>query len=178
MMISFVSSILFVSVDNLFVNRENGFVNFTGDRQPLAKMENLLPSDIWRAHVLPSLDLMSRIELNRTLDAETRLAKNVKPMFAKLTKTMALDMAVGIMERHGFAVAIVDQVKTALDLFVFLQTAFGRILLELPGFVEVVRLKLDHLEASHPKPWWNKSPYRKKLRVAMEGVRTIILTVV
>lgn len=140
-------------------------------------MENLLPSDIWRAQVLPFLDLVSRIEMNQTLERETRLTKNVKDGFARLAEKIAVASMRNIIRRIDAARHQRNKVKGAIYMFQFLQTGLGRLLLNRERFVELVTIKMNMWETFYSKTWWNRSPYRKKLRVSMEHVRDILLAV-
>lgn len=153
-------------------------MRFNNHRQPPnSKMENLIPSDVWRSHVLPCLDVRSRIAMNRTLDPETRFAKSRRAEYKKIAETMAINTVNDSLERIERSVGIRDRVKEAVHLFAFLQTGIGRMLLKHKNFRNMVLIKIAQFEHRFPDPkWWNRSPYRKKLRVAMERLRDIILT--
>lgn len=153
-------------------------MHFNNHRQPPnSKMENLIPSDVWRSHVLPCLDVRSRIAMNRTLDPETRFAKSRRADYAKIAETMAIRSAGIILDRIERSVGLLNRVKGVLHLFMFLQTGIGRMMLKHKNFRNMVLIKIAQFEHRFPDPkWWNRSPYRKKLRVAMERLRDIILT--
>lgn len=138
-------------------------------------MENVLPSDIWRVHVLPCLDLVSRIEMNRTLDPETRVTKNVKVGYRALADKMAIDNVKIILRRIENSTVDLVRVKGSINLFRFVQSGVGRMMFKYGRFADTMLRKIDQLEMMHSKTWWNRSPYRKKLRVEMERVRDIIL---
>ena len=115
--------------------------------------------------------------MNRTLDPETRFAKTRRADYKKIAENMAINSVGVILDRIERSVGILNRVKGVLHLFLFLQTGIGRMMLKHKKFTNMALIKIAQFEHRFSDPkWWNRSPYRKKLRVAMERVRDIILT--
>jgi hypothetical protein len=139
-----------------------------------SEMENILPSDIWRFHILPCLDKCSRIELNRVLDPETRVVNRINAR--KFAKNVALASVHGILERAKIAKTDPQRVKAMLHFFMFLHTGFGRLLLKTPSILAIVWSKIDMVESDDPTAWWNKSPrYTPKLKKERQRLRDMLV---
>jgi hypothetical protein len=137
-------------------------------------MENFLPSDIWRACVLPYLDMLSRVELNRLLDPETRVAE--KMATEDVARRMGTKTIMDIVDHINESKTVLDKVKRTTRLFVFVRTPLGLLVLKTGTVSHTFLKKIDGLEAEYPSQWWKRSHYRKRLMEEMEKVRHIILT--
>ena len=137
-------------------------------------MENLLSSDIWRVNVLPYLDKLSRVELNRLLDPDTRIAEKMATEDAG--KRMGSNTIMEILDHASESKTVLEKVKRTTRLFVFVQTPMGLLVLKTGSVSNTFLNKIDSLEAEYPSQWWKRSHYRKRLREEMEKVRHIILT--
>ena len=137
-------------------------------------MEKFLPSDIWRACVLPYLDRLSRVELNRLLDPETRVVEKMATEDAG--KMMGTKTIMYILDHTSESKTVLEKVKRTTRLFTFVQTPLGLLVLKTGSIGQTFLKKIDSLEAEYPSQWWKRSPYRKRLREEMEKVRHIILT--
>lgn len=137
-------------------------------------MEKFLPSDIWRACVLPYLDRLSRVELNRLLNPETRVAEKMATEDAG--KRMGSKTIMDILDHANASKTVLEKVKRTTRLFVFVQTPLGLLVLKTGSVGHTFLNKIDSLEAEYPSQWWKRSPYRKRLSEEMEKVRHIILT--
>lgn len=161
-------------MDNLFLKRENGFVSVRPYRQPpTVNMDILLPSDIWRAKVLPYLDKLSRVDLNRLLEPETRVAE--KMATDNIAYNMAIRGTMRILDNIGESTTVLQKVKRTTRLLTFAQTPIGRAMLKTEKTAAVFLRKLDDFESEYPPVWWKRSPYRKTLKTEMERLRAIIL---
>lgn len=137
-------------------------------------MEKFLPSDIWRACVLPYLDRLSRVELNRMLDPETRVVEKMATEDAG--KMMGTKTIMDILDHTSESKTVLEKVKRTTRLFTFVQTPLGLLVLKTGSIGQTFLKKIDSLEEEYTATWWKRSPYRKRLREEMEKVRHIILT--
>jgi hypothetical protein len=145
--------------------QENGY-------PPTDKMA-LIPSDVLRTHVLPFLDYATRLDANSVLDRDSRFVQKVNR--EEMVKNMAVEETKRLIQSVEQTSVLLNRVKASIRLFRFVQTPIGRILLKHKRFREVLFYKVTHLEIERPLSWWNRSPYRKQLKVEMERVRDMII---
>ena len=139
-------------------------------------MEKFLPSDIWRACVLPFLDLACRLDVNQVLPPEARLIKKRTndEMFAN---TVAVEETRRIVRVVKTVTTTKEKVRGTTRLFTFLLSPFGRPVLLMKPFARVQLNKIADFEEEYPsRNWWKRSPYRKELKRQMEELRNVILT--
>lgn len=144
------------------------------DRQtvPTDRMENLLPSDIWRAKVLPYLDRLSRVDLNRLLEPETRAVE--KMATEDCAYSAAIRTCIRQIDFIDKSMTILQKVKRTTRLIVFVQTPIGRTLLRTTGIKNALLLKIQQFESEYPPVWWKRSPYRRALKAEMDRLRILV----